>query len=460
MAKKNKKIETEKPAPGSDQAPEAADIEQLGRPSHDPPDAVVLGAGITGVATAYLLAKEGVRVQVIERRAGAALETTYANGGQISVSHAEPWAHPGAPEKVFRWLAQKESPLYFSPRIDWRQWVWLAEWLRQCRRPAADRNTVEIVKIALRSRELYRQVGQYEDIEYALKSLGILHFYRQDREFEEAKRIAELMHEHGCLRRVVTKEEIDEIEPALAHSRDIIGGTYTEDDDSGDARRFTQALARVCETRYGVRFVYGANIDGFASNGNEIREVQITASDGSKGRVRARYFVLCTGPWSPFLAKKLGVFLNIYPAKGYSISVPIDPANGKYAPKVSLTDDENKLVYTNLDTHLRVAGTAELAGWDRSLPYHRIKPLVEKAAELFPDLFSGMDYRDPRRVMENLNPWTGLRPATPSNLPYVGRRSRFQNLWFNTGHGTLGWTMGMGTAEMVAEEIKDEMIRN
>jgi D-amino-acid dehydrogenase len=154
------------------------------------------------------------------------------------------------------------------------------------------------------------------------------------------------------------------------------------------------------------------------------------------------------------MAQRLGIFLNIYPAKGYSISVPLDRSNEKYAPRVSLTDDENKLVFSNLETHLRIAGTAELAGWNTSLPYHRIKPIVEKSVELFPDLFSRMNYRDPDWVVSHLNAWTGLRPATPSNLPYVGRSPKLRNLWFNTGHGTLGWTMGMGTAEMLVKMLE------
>jgi D-amino-acid dehydrogenase len=422
--------------------------------SHDF-DAIVLGAGITGVTTAYLLAKGGRKVQVIDRRPGAALETTYANGGQISVSHAEPWAHPGAPLQVLRWLAARESPLYFIPRLDWRQWAWLAGWLWQCRRSAADRNTIRIVNIALRSRELYRQVSKEEGIKYAHKSLGILHFYRVREEFENACRAADLMSRYGCRRRPVTKKEIDRIEPALAANRDIIGGTFTEDDESGDARRFTQALAGICETKYGVHFLYGTNMDDVVTSGSEVDEVKITRlSDGSKGSSPARDFILCMGSYSPLIAQRLGIFLNIYPAKGYSISVPVDASNEKYTPKVSLTDDENKLVFSNLDTHFRIAGTAELAGWNTSLPYHRIRPIVEKSAELFPDLFSRMNYRDSNWVMSHLNPWTGLRPATPSNVPYVGRAPKFRNLWLNTGHGTLGWTMGMGTAEMLAEKLQ------
>ena len=320
-------------------------------------DAIVLGAGITGVATAYLLAREGRSVQVIDRRLNAALETTYANGGQISVSHAEPWAHPGAPGQVLKWLASRESPLYFTPHLDWRQWVWLAGWLWQCRRSAAERNTADIVKIAVRSRELYRQVREEESIQYAQKSLGILHFYRDSQEFENACRMAELMSRFGCLRRPVDRREIAGIEPALAGSRDIVGGTFTEDDESGDARRFTQALAAVSQTKYGVSFLYGTDIDGLVVSGREVKEVWITASDGSKKSSQARDFILCLGSWSPLVAQKLGIFLNIYPAKGYSISVPLDESNEGFAPKVSLTDDENKLVYSNLETHLRVAGT-------------------------------------------------------------------------------------------------------
>jgi D-amino-acid dehydrogenase len=355
--------------------------------------------------------------------------------------------------QVLKWLAAKESPLYFTPHLDWRQWIWLAEWLGQCRRAATERNTIKIVNIALRSRELYRIVSEAEGMEYAHKSLGILHFYRLQKEFDHARRMAELMTKYGCRRHPVTKEEIDRIEPALATNRDIIGGIFTQDDESGDARRFTQNLARTCETKYGVNFLYNTNIDDLVLSDRDIEEVKITGGDGTTGFSRAKTFILCMGPYSPLLAQKLGIFLNIYPAKGYSISVPLDPSNEKHAPRVSLTDDENKLVFSNLDTHLRIAGTAELAGWDTSLSYHRIRPIVEKSAGIFPELFAKMNYLDPQWVLTQLNPWTCLRPATPSNLPYVGRSSKLRNLWFNTGHGTLGWTMGMGSAEMLADML-------
>jgi D-amino-acid dehydrogenase len=416
-------------------------------------DVIVLGAGITGITTAYQLAKEGGKVCVIEREPGAALETTYANGGQISVSHAEPWAHPGAVVQVLKWLAEKESPLYFTPRPDWRQWVWLADWLRQCRRSATERNTIRIVTIALRSRELYRIARASEGIEYQHRSLGILHFYRDRHEYEGACRVAELMTKYGCERAPVTREDIAKLEPALAHNRDIVGGTYTKDDESGNARRFSQGLADICTTKYGVDILYNTAVDDLVVADGKIEGVGVTPIGETKRTYRARDYVLCLGPYSPLFIQRYGIFLNIYPAKGYSISVPLDSANEAYAPKVSLTDDENKLVFSNLETHLRVAGTAELVGWNTALSYHRIKPIVEKSAELFPGVFTNMDYRDKDYVMTHLDPWTGLRPATPSNIPYVGRSSKLANLWLNTGHGTLGWTMGMGTAEMVARMI-------
>ncbi len=413
-------------------------------------DAIVLGAGITGVTSAYLLAKQGKKVCVIERQPGAALETTFANGGQISVSHAEPWAHPGAPFQVLKWLAQKESPLYFSPRPDWKQWAWLAQWLLECRKSAAESNTIRIVNIALRSRELYRKVREDEGIEYQHKSLGILHFYRSREEFTVAGRVAELMTRYGCERIPVTKAEIDRIEPALSQNAAIVGGTYTREDESGNARLFTRALADICATKYGVRFLYGTSVERLTTREGRIDGAIAIGPDNTPERHSARNYVLCLGSYSPLLVLKLGIFLNIYPAKGYSVSVPLDDANREYAPKVSLTDDENKLVFSNLDTHLRIAGTAELAGWSTILSYHRIKPIVEKSAELFPGVFKGMDYSNKDFVMQSLNPWTGLRPATPSNVPYVGRSKKFSNLWLNTGHGTLGWTMGMGTADILA----------
>jgi D-amino-acid dehydrogenase len=413
-------------------------------------DVVILGAGITGVTTAYMLAREGRKVRVIDRQPDAALETTYANGGQISVSHAEPWAHPGAPFQVLKWLAQRDSPLYFKPLLDWREWIWLARWLWECRKTAADRNTIRIVEIGMRSRQLYREVREREGISYQNKALGILHFYRDEKEYEGACRVAELMTKYGCRRAPVTRDEIYKLEPALAACHDIVGGTYTEDDESGNARSFTQALARICESKYGVRFHYRTRVEDVLVKDGSVREIKLKRHDGSRSAVSARDTVICMGSYSPLLAQKLGIFLNIYPAKGYSISIPLDGKNEKFAPRVSLTDDENKLVYSNLETHLRVAGTAELVGWNTQLSHVRIKPIVEKSAELFPAVFSEMDYTNEKYVMEHLNPWTGLRPATPSNVPYVGRCRKIENLWLNTGHGTLGWTMGMGTAEMIS----------
>lgn len=406
-------------------------------------DVIVLGGGVVGINTAYFNLKNGKSVCVIDRQPEAGLETSFANGGQVSVSHAEPWANPSAPLKVLKWLMQSDAPLLFRPRMDVHQWLWIARFLVDCLPHRANRHTTEIVKLAVQSRSLIRQIRGDENFHYDERSKGILHFYRDPREFEAAIPVAELMRKYGCERTVIDADKVVEIEPAFADRRhEIAGATYTAEDESGDALKFTQNLAQVCE-RMGATFLYNTQVTALGADraAGEVSSVEVVGPGGYK-TLRARDVVISMGSWSAPFLRNYGINLTIYPAKGYSVTIPTDGSN--MAPVTSLTDDEYKLVYSNYGSRLRVAGTAELSGYTRDLNRTRCQAIVDNVKKLFPRAgnFDAATF------------WSGLRPATPSNIPYVGR-TRYRNLWLNTGHGTLGWTLGAGSGFRVANMIAE-----
>jgi D-amino-acid dehydrogenase len=405
-------------------------------------DAVVLGAGVIGVTTAYWLAREGKSVCVVDRQPEAGLETSFANGGQISVSHAEPWANPSAPSKILKWLFDNEAPLLFRPKFDVHQWLWIARFLIECLPQRADRNTTEIVKLALESRTRLQEIRAREGLHYDERMKGILHFYRDRRELELARHAAELMKKYGCDLRVLGTDEVVKIEPAFEdNQREIVGATYAVDDESGDAKKFTQALASVCE-RMGVVFLYGSQVVALDADraASQVRSAEVRTPRGYES-IKARDIVASLGSYSAPFLRPYGVALAVYPAKGYSATIPFNGANR--TPVVSLADDQYKLVYSNLGDSLRVAGTAELAGYDLSLNYPRCEAILRNAKALFPRAGK----------FEAATFWAGLRPATPSNIPYVGRTRRYRNLWTNTGHGTLGWTLAAGSGKRIADMI-------
>ena len=404
-------------------------------------DVVVVGAGVVGISSAYFALRNGKSVCVIDRQPAAGLETSFANGGQISVSHAEPWANPSAPTKVLRWLFDNEAPLLFRPRLDVYQWLWIAQFIVDCLPSRANRHTTSIVKLATESRAVLRELREREKIEYDQRTRGILHFYRDQREFDAAVRVSELMRKHGCQRDVVNRERLVEIEPAFADNADrIVGGTYTAEDESGDALKYTQALAAVCQ-KMGAGFLYGSEAVALYADrqAKAVAGVEVRTPDGFRV-IQARDVIISMGSYSAPFLRRYGIDLRIYPAKGYSITIPIEA--GDAAPTTSLTDDQYKLVYSNLGTRLRVAGTAELSGYAKYLNNKRCDTILRNVRSLFPRAgnFSGVKF------------WAGLRPTTPSNLPYVGR-SQYKNLWLNTGHGTLGWTLGAGSGKRIADMI-------
>ena len=401
---------------------------------------IVLGAGLLGVTSAYFLRQQGHDVTVIDRQATPAAETSFANGGQISVSHAEPWANPSAPLKVLKWLGKEDAPLLFRVRADMRQWLWGLQFLRECT-PARTRHNIEqIVRLGTYSRDMLQGLRRDIGIEYDQRTQGILHFYTSEKEFDGAEGPAAQMRELGCDRRVISADEAVQLEPALRHIRpQLAGATYTAEDESGDANQFARELVGRCRAD-GVQFLMSHTVTALREAGGRIDHVEATDAEGRFQRVRGDAYVLAMGSLSPLVAAPLGIRLPIYPAKGYSVTMPVkDPA---MAHQVSLTDDEYKLVFSRLGNRLRIAGTAELNGYDRDLNRVRCEAIVRRTEELFPGAGDA----------EQAQFWTGLRPATPSNVPIIGR-SKIANLYLNTGHGTLGWTHSCGSGKSIARIV-------
>jgi len=415
---------------------------------------VVLGAGIIGTATAWHLLQRGHEVMLVDRQPDAALETSFANAAQISVSYCEPWANRQAPLKALKWMFDKQAPLLWRPQLDPAQWRWLLQFLLQCTDRAFERNVAQLVALGAYSHATLKQMVADAGIEYQRSERGIAHVYTDAKAFEEAAAAAELMRRHGVQRRVVAREELLRIEPALAAStQPVVGGTYTPTDEHGDARVFTQALARLCAAR-GAELLFGHDIERLEVAGGAVQRVWVRAR--ADGRVRAlqadAYVVACGSYTTPLLAT-VGIRVPIYPGKGYSATLALrDPTR---APQVSLLDDGRKIAISRLGDRLRVAGTIELAGFDLRLdtPVARARchMLLRRIEELFPGV---ADTRTPEQGGQPQF-WCGLRPATPTNIPLIGRLP-LQRLWINAGHGTLGWTHGAGSGRALAELISGE----
>ncbi len=399
---------------------------------------LVLGAGLLGTTTAWYAAGDGHEVTVVDRRPGAGLETSYANGGQISVCHAEPWANPGAPLKILKWLAKDDAPLLFRLQMDPAQWAWGLRFLYECAPWRTRRNIAQIVALSLYSRAVLQRLRADTGIAYDHLTRGILHYYTQRGEFEQACGSAEVMRCHGLDRAIMTVDEAIRTEPALASARErIVGATYTPSDESGDAHLFTRNLAALAAAK-GVAFRFGHEVRGARKDHAGIAGVVVKTPDGAEQTLAADAYVVALGSYSPLFTRPLGVHMPVYPAKGYSATVEV--ADAACAPTVSLTDDEAKIVMTRLGGRLRIAGTAELSGYSTELNPVRCEALIRRAREMFP---GAGDYAHPVY-------WTGLRPSTPSNVPLIGRTG-LRNLYLNTGHGTLGWTMGAGSGKALAD---------
>jgi D-amino-acid dehydrogenase len=401
---------------------------------------IVLGAGVVGTASAWYLRQAGHEVTVLERQPGPALETSFANGCQISVSHAEPWANPATLLKVLRGLGREDAPLLFRLRADPLQWRWCLQFVRECRRARVAANLRQIVAIADYSRRSLQALRAETGIEYDSLARGILHFYTDQQEFDKSCHAAAAMRELGCPRTTVDANEVVRIEPALAGARaKLVGGDFTASDESGDVYKFTSQLAAKGQAA-GIDFCYSTTVTRLLAEAGKVSGVEIIDGEGRHRVLHADAFVIALGSFSVALLAPLGIGLMIYPGKGYSATYPItDPAA---APTVSLTDDGHKLVLSRLGSRLRVAGTCELNGYSRELNPVRCEAITRRVRELFPN---ACDY-------DRASYWAGLRPLTPSNVPYIGK-TRYANLYLNTGHGTLGWTMGCGSGRALADIV-------
>jgi D-amino-acid dehydrogenase len=398
-----------------------------------PQHLIVIGGGITGVTSAYTLAQQGHRVTLIEKNRYAGMETSYANGGQLSASNAEVWTHPSTLFKGIKWMLKNDAPLLMNPKPSWHKLSWMAEFVANI--PKYRDNTIATTRLAIEARQHLFAWAQAEGIDFDLKREGILHIYRDKAGFDHAGEVSKLLATGGLERRAVTPTEMRAIEPTL-HG-DFYGGYFTESDSTGDIHKFTYGLSQACE-RMGVRFLTGEGVQMVSSDGQAA--CVVLASGDS---LQADAVVVCAGVRSRALAAQLGDRLNVYPVKGYSITVHLnDEASQAAAPTVSLLDDATKLVTSRLGAdRFRVAGTAEFNGYNLDIRADRIRPLADWVNQCFPGLST-------RRV----EPWAGLRPMMPDMLPRVGAGKK-ANVFYNTGHGHLGWTLSAITAHQLGVHV-------
>jgi len=396
-----------------------------------------LGAGVVGVTSAWYLARAGHEVTLVDRQPEVARETSFANGGQISAGHAEPWAKPSVVPKVLRWLGREDAPLLFRPRADARQWLWGLRFARECLPGRFERNTRTLAGLANYSRACLAVLRDETQISYHRVDKGILQFCDTQADFDALAKHATAMRSLGMRREVKSASECLALEPALRGSQvGVAGGVHTPDDESGDAHEFTLQLASRLGA-LGVRM----RMDTVAS-GLELADGRVQAVTTAAGRVPVDAAVIALGSYSPLFLAPYGISIPVYPLKGYSVTISIPSGAAEAAPTVSLTDESHKLVISRFGDRLRCAGTAELTGYDTSINAARCEAIVRRLRQLFPGLAG----------TETPTFWAGLRPATPNNVPIIGR-SRFPNLYLNTGHGTLGWTLAAGSARALADLV-------
>lgn len=402
----------------------------------------VIGAGITGITTAYALIEQGYRVTVFDRQRYAAMETSFANGGQLSASNAEVWTHWSTVMKGLAWMLRKDAPLLLNPRPSWHKYSWMLEFMSNI--PNYRRNTVATARLAIEARDHLFDMAERECIDFNVERRGILHVCSGPKSFNHASNVNALLAEGGLERRAVTPEEIKAIEPAICG--EFFGGFYTPSDSTGDIHKFTRGLAAAC-ARHGCDFEHDAHVTALKRNaaGVEVRWRQTDANPATAAHSDARFdsVVVCAGVASRALAAMLGDRVNIYPVKGYSITVNLEDEHSQAgAPWVSILDDEAKIVTSRLGAdRFRVAGTAEFNGDNKDIRSDRIVPLTDWTRRLFPQI-------ETDRVI----PWSGLRPMMPNMMPKVGRGKR-PGVFYNTGHGHLGWTLSAATARMIGQTV-------
>lgn len=401
----------------------------------------VIGAGITGVTTAYSLLNRGYDVTVFDRNRYVAMDTSFANGGQLSASNAEVWNQWSTVFKGIKWMFERGAPLLVNPKPSWHKYSWMAEFMANI--PHYEKNTVHTVRLAIAAREQLKASAEAEGIEFDVEDRGILHVYSTKKEFDHATKVNALLDEGGLKREAVSPAEISKIEPAIVG--DFYGGYFTASDATGDIHRYSRGLCDAC-IRRGVKFHFNSHVTKFRQDASG----HVVSWKDDAGNVTNSHFdglVVCAGVGSREIANQLGDRVNVYPVKGYSITVKLDDEGSqKAAPWVSLLDDEAKIVTSRLGKdRFRVAGTAEFNGFNRDIRDDRVRPLVKWVEKFFPDV-----------VTEHAIPWAGLRPMMPSMVPIV-KAGRQKGVYYNTGHGHLGWTLSSATAEIIAEKILGDM---
>jgi D-amino-acid dehydrogenase len=382
----------------------------------------VIGAGITGLSTAYYLARDGHQVTIYEAERYPAMKTSFANGGQISVSNSEVWTSWSNVKKGVKWMFTKGAPLLIRPRLDWAQWKWMAKFLYYTAQGVYKENTVKTVQMGLKSRELYNQICKEENIKFDRRDCGIFHFYKDQSYWDNAKQVMQLYNDNGLAREEVNPAFVEVVDPALKDIKGVVGATITESDWTGDIHKFCYELAGILESKYGVVIHYNWKI-------NHIEEVSYYDA-----------VVIANGVGSTALAKTVGDSISVYPVKGYSITINnVDPV---YLPRVSLLDDQAKIVTSSLGNRFRVAGTAELCGENYDITRDRVEPLLKWVHDNFPHI-NTHDYTQ----------WACLRPMTPNMMPIIKQSDKNAKVFYNTGHGHLGWTLGPATGKAVAELV-------
>ncbi len=396
---------------------------------------VVLGSGVIGTSIAYYLAKAGHQVTVVDRQAGPALETSFANAGEVSPGYSAPWAGPGVPIKAIKWMLMHHSPLVIKPMLDPSMWRWGMAMLRNCTEAAYQVNKSRMVRVAEYSRDCLKQLRAETGITYDERTQGTLQLFRTQKQLDGVGKDVEILQQSGVPFQVLDREGYLAYEPALALVKHkFVGALRLPGDETGDCHLFTRKLAAMAEA-LGVRFRFGVSITGIDHDGQRITGIRSDA-----GTLTADHYVLALGSYSTALLKPVGIDIPVYPVKGFSITVPITDA--AMAPESTIMDETHKVAVTRLGDRIRVGGTAQLSGFDLSLDEGRRKTLEFVVSDLFP---RGGD-------ISRAEFWTGLRPMTPDGTPIIGK-TRYDNLTLSTGHGTLGWTMAAGTGRVVADML-------
>ncbi len=398
---------------------------------------LILGSGVIGVTTAYFLHKSGHEVIVLDRHTGPAQECSYANGGQLSYNHAEPWASPDALMKALSWLGRNDVPLVYRFSLKPEFLIWNMMYLTNCTPGKVKKNTETLLRLGLYSRKKMHEIVEDIDFDFSYSQDGKLMIFESEKEFDAARKQMDFQRTLGGVYEEISAEQCIEKEPALIHLKDrLIGGIYDHDDESGDIYMFTKRMAEYLEKR-GVQFLYGTTVNSIKTKGNEIAAIET-----DKGPIICDAYVMSLGARSGQMLRKIGVNVPMYPLKGYSIS--IDCSNAEYAPKLSVTQTSRKLVYSRLGDVVRVAGFAEFAGFNDSIDPLRIEMLKKDTKAIFPDCGD----------IDNAREWACLRPATPDWPPVLGK-TKYSNFFLNTGQGSLGWTQAAGSARIVSDIINE-----